>query len=182
MALSKLLKRGVLATALTAITLTVAALPSWAAVGTTQSGDLNSQVYRQLMNQPFFTVFDNLQFQINGSEVTLLGQTANPTLKHDAVDAVRQIPGVTQVNDNIELLPESPFDNGIRRAEYRKIYSAPSLQKYAEGTYPSIHIIVDNGHVTLVGTVNNQQDKQIAETRALQVPTVFSVKNELQVG
>jgi len=82
---------------------------------------------------------------------------------------------VTKVNNNIEALPASPMDDQIRRAEYRAIYGAPELQRYAMGLLPSIHIIVKNGHVTLVGTVDNQTDKNVAEIRAKSVPDVFSV-------
>ncbi len=142
---------------------------------------LSEAVYRELMDLPFFTVFDNLQYRVNGTEVTLYGQTANTRLVSDARKFVEQIPNVTRVNDQIELLPQSRFDDRIRHDEFRAIYSHPVLQKYGEGTYPSIHIIVKNGHVTLVGEVNNQLDKQVAGTRAAQVRYVFSVENQLNV-
>ena len=139
------------------------------------------EVRHQLLNVPWYTVFDNLAFQVNGSEVTLLGQTSNPTLKIDAGNAVKHIEGVTKVNNEIELLPVSPMDDQIRRAEFRAIYSDPSLERYAMGAVPAIHIIVKGGHVQLLGWVANQMDKQIAEARAKGVPNVFSVQNDLQV-
>jgi len=139
------------------------------------------EVRHQLLNVPWYTVFDNLAFQVNGTEVTLLGQTSNPTLKTDAGNAVKHIEGVTKVNNEIELLPVSPMDDQIRRAEFRAIYSDPSLDRYAMGAVPAIHIIVKGGHVDLVGWVANQMDKQIAETRAKGVANVFSVQNDLQV-
>jgi hyperosmotically inducible protein len=139
------------------------------------------EVRHQLLNVPWYTVFDNLAFQVNGSEVTLLGQTSNPTLKSDAGNAVKHIEGVTKVNNEIELLPVSPMDDQIRRAEFRAIYSDSSLDRYAMGAVPAIHIIVKGGHVQLVGWVANQMDKQIAEARAKGVPNVFSVQNDLQV-
>lgn len=149
--------------------------------GTATEDQLSQEVYRQLMDLPFFTVFDNLQYRINGTEVTLYGQTANVTLMIDARKLIASIPGITKVDTEIELLPQSQFDQRIRRAEFRAIYGTPSLQKYGEGDYPSIHIIVKNGHVTLVGTVDNKLDKQIAGTQALQVRDVFSVENDLIV-
>jgi hyperosmotically inducible protein len=88
---------------------------------------------------------------------------------------------VTQVTNNIEVLPESPLDNGIRRAEYRAIYGDPGLERYAQGNLPAIHIIVNGGHVTLVGTVDNTMDKQLANTRASGVANVFSVMNDLKI-
>jgi len=114
--------------------------------------------------------------------VTLSGQVTWPVVKSDAEHAVKKIPGVTQVVDNIKVLPLSPLDNQIRRAEYRAIFGFGSLYRYAMGAVPSIHIIVDNGHVTLVGVVDNEADKNMANIRANGVPGVFSVTNDLRVG
>ncbi len=130
---------------------------------------------------PWLTVFDNLQYQVNGSEVTLLGQVVNPVIKDDAQTAVKGIEGVTKINNKIEVLPLSPLDAQIRRAEFHAIYGAPQLQRYGMGTMPSIHIIVENGHVTLLGYVDNEGDKNVAEIRAKSVPNVFSVMDNLQV-
>jgi hyperosmotically inducible protein len=91
------------------------------------------------------------------------------------------VEGVTAVNDQIEVLPLSPFDNQIRRSTYRAIYGFPALQRYALGVVPSIHIIVKNGHVTLEGVVATEPDKQMAFMRANGVPNVFSVENHLRV-
>jgi BON domain len=186
--LNLLIRPYVLVATMVAITLAVGAPRARAERTSPQPYDenetqtqLSQEVYRQLMDLPFFTVFDNLQYRVEGSEVTLLGQTANVTLRIDAENMVKSIPGVTQVHNDIELLPVSRMDQRIRFEEYRAIYSEPTLQKYGEGSYPSIHIIVKYGHVTLVGTVNNAADKQIAGTRALEVPDVFSVQNDLQV-
>lgn len=142
---------------------------------------LTREVGHQLVQVPWLSVFDNLQYSVKGSEVTLSGQVWQPVTKDDAETAVKGIEGVTKVNNNIEVLPLSPFDDGIRRAEYRAIYGAPELQRYAMGVLPSIHIIVKGGHVTLVGTVDNEMDKNVAEIRAKSVPNVFSVDDELQV-
>jgi hyperosmotically inducible periplasmic protein len=143
---------------------------------------LEKEVYHQLVTQPFYTIFDDLQFQVTGSTVTLMGQVTQPTLKHDAESAVKDIEGVTQVINNIQVLPELPMDVGIRRAVYRAIYGFEGMERYAQGSLPSIHIIVNGGHVTLVGTVDNEMDKQIAETRAKSVGSVFSVDNQLKVN
>lgn len=130
---------------------------------------------------PWLSVFDNLQYSVHGSEVTLSGQVWQPVTKDDAQTAVKGIEGVTKVINNIEVLPLSPMDDQIRRVEYRAIYGAPELQRYAMGVLPSIHIMVKNGHVTLVGTVDNQMDKNVAEIRAKSVANVFSVDDQLQV-
>jgi hyperosmotically inducible periplasmic protein len=142
---------------------------------------LSREVGHQLVQVPWLSVFDNLQYSVKGSEVTLSGQVWQPVTKDDAQTAVKGIEGVTKVNNNIEVLPLSPFDDEIRRAEYRAIYGAPELQRYAMGVLPSIHIIVKGGHVTLVGTVDNEMDKNVAEIRAKSVPNVFSVDDQLQV-
>ena len=142
---------------------------------------LTREVGHQLIQVPWLSVFDNLQYSVNGSEVTLSGQVWQPVTKQDAETSVKGIEGVTKVINNIEVLPLSPMDDGIRRAEYRAIYGAPELQRYAMGVLPSIHIIVKNGHVTLIGTVDNEMDKNVAVIRANSVPNVFSVDDKLQV-
>ena len=142
---------------------------------------LTREVGHQLVQIPWLSVFDNLQYSVRGSEVTLAGQVWQPVTKDDAEKAVKGIEGVTKVINNIEVLPLSPMDDQIRRAEYRAIYGFPDLERYAMGVLPSIHIIVKNGHVTLVGTVDNQMDKNVAEIRAKSVPNVFSVDDQLQV-
>jgi hyperosmotically inducible protein len=131
---------------------------------------------------PYYGVFDNLAFSVNGGNVTLLGQVTRPTLKSDAENVVKRIEGVTHVDNKITVLPVSDMDWQIRRAEFRAIYSEPSLNKYAYQAVPPIHIIVDNGHVTLVGVVDSDTDKNLAGMRANQVPGVFSVTNDLTVS
>ncbi|MHB8410739.1 MAG: BON domain-containing protein [Candidatus Acidiferrales bacterium] len=143
---------------------------------------LNKEVRHRLAMLPWYGVFDNLAYAINGNEVTLSGQVVNPSTKGDAVASVKHIEGVTKVVDNITVLPPSSFDNQIRRAEYRSIFSEASLSRYSMGVNPSIHIIVDNGHVTLEGYVDNATDIQLATIRANSVPNVFSVTNNLKVG
>jgi hyperosmotically inducible periplasmic protein len=140
------------------------------------------EVRHQLVLLPYYGVFDNLAFRVDGSAVTLVGQVTNPVLKDDAGRAVKSIEGVTQVNNQIRVLPLSPMDRQIRIAEFRAIYSEPGFEKYAYQAVPPIHIIVDNGHVTLEGAVDSQMDKNLAGIRANSVPGVFSVTNNLQVS
>jgi hyperosmotically inducible protein len=142
---------------------------------------LSQEVHNQLVLLPFYSVFDNLEYKINDHEVTLLGQVTQPTVKTDAEFAVKGITGVTKVIDNIEVLPVSPMDDQIRRAEFRAIYRDPALQRYAFGPVPPIHIIVKDGHVTLEGVVANQGDKNLVNIRANAVPGVFSVTNNLRI-
>jgi len=135
----------------------------------------------ELVMLPYYGVFDNLAYKVEGYTVTLMGQVTRPTLKSDAENVVKKIEGVEHVDNQIELLPLSPNDDRIRRAVYRAIYGYPALQKYALGVQQPIRIIVKNGNVTLEGVVDNEGDKNIANIRANGVSGVFSVKNNLQV-
>jgi hyperosmotically inducible protein len=142
---------------------------------------IQKEVRHELATLPWFTVFDNIAFQINGGTVTLLGQVTRPSLKSDSENSIKHIEGVDHVVNNIEVLPLSPMDNQSRVALYRSIYGFPSLEKYAMGVQKPIRIIVNNGHVTLEGVVDNQSDKDTAGIRANGVPGIFSVTNNLQV-
>lgn len=130
---------------------------------------------------PYVTVFDNLAYQVNGYDVTLLGQVTRPVLKSDAENAVKHIEGVEHVNNQIEVLPTSPMDDQLRRKLFIAIYGYPSLEKYAMPVIKPIRIIVKNGHVTLEGVVDSQADKDTAGIRANSVSGVFSVQNNLRV-
>ncbi len=145
------------------------------------AGYLVKEVAHELRMLPYYTVFDDLSFRVNGGNVTLEGAVTNPTLKKDAENVVKHIEGVQSVTNNIKVLPLSDMDRQIRRAVYRAIYSDPSFTKYGFQAYPSIHIIVDNGHVTLTGVVDNETDKNLANIRANSVSGVFSVDNQLRV-
>jgi len=141
------------------------------------------EVRHQLLMLPYYGVFDDLAFRVNGSQVTLLGAVVRPVLKSDAENVVKRIEGVTEVVNDIKVLPPSPMDNQIRRAEFRAIYRDPTLStRYGYQAVPSIHIIVDNGHVTLEGVVANEMDKNLVNLRANGVPNVFSVTNNLTIN
>src|SRR5262249_41592680 len=111
----------------------------------------------------------------------LMGQVNNAVLKDSAEKVVKNIEGVEKVDNQIEILPPSPNDDRIRRATARAIFNDPTLFRYSMGAVPPIHIIVNRGHVTLEGVVDNQTDKNVAGIRANGVPGVFSVTNNLQV-
>ncbi len=140
-------------------------------------------VRHSLLMLPYYSIFDDISFSVNGSVVTLDGACpSGPPLdiKSDAAAAVKRVKGVTQVVNNIKELPLSPMDDQIRRAEARAIYGdEESGMRYGYQALPSIHIIVDNGHVTLKGVVDNQMDDTMIRMRANQVPNVFSVTDDL---
>lgn len=139
------------------------------------------EVHHQLVMLPYYSVFDNLAYKVDGDKVTLMGQVTRPTLKSDAAAAVKSIEGVASVDNQIEVLPLSPNDDRVRRAIYRAIFFDNSLSRYGQQAVPSIHIIVKNGNVTLEGVVDSEADKNLAGLRANGVSNVFSVKNNLRV-
>ena len=140
------------------------------------------EVRHELVMLPYYGVFDDLAFRVDGGTVTLLGQVTRPTLKSDAENVVRRIEGVSRVVNHIEVLPLSSMDDQIRLAVYRAIYGDAALStRYGFRALPSIHIIVKNGNVTLEGVVANEGDHNIAAMRAKGVPNVFSVTDNLRV-
>lgn len=142
---------------------------------------LQKEIRHELVTLPFYDVFDNLAYKVEGGTVTLFGQVTRPTLKTDAERAVKDIEGVERVDNRIEVLPVSPNDDRIRRAVYRAIYGTEGLDRYAMRAVPTIHIIVRNGHVFLEGAVATEADKNLANIKANGVSGVFSVTNNLHV-
>jgi hyperosmotically inducible protein len=142
---------------------------------------ITREVRHELVMLPYYGVFDNLAYRVDGTTVTLLGQVTRPTLKSDAGNVVKGIEGVTKVDNQIQVLPNSPMDDRIRIATYRAIFGKPGLDRYAMQAVPPIHIIVDNGKVTLEGVVASDADKNQAGIYANGVPGVFSVSNNLRV-
>jgi hyperosmotically inducible protein len=150
--------------------------------GETSDSRITREVRHELVMLPYYGVFDDLAFRVDGTTVTLLGAVTRPTLKSDAENVTKRIEGVTHVTNEITVLPLSPMDDQIRRAAYRSIYGDPALStRYGFSALPSIHIIVNNGHITLEGVVANEADKNLVNVRANSVPSVFSVENDLQV-
>jgi hyperosmotically inducible protein len=139
------------------------------------------KVRKELVTLPYYGVFDNLAFKVDGSVVTLYGQVTRPTTSKDAQRRVATLEGVSSVVNNIEVLPLSSFDNQIRLRTYRAVFGRGSLYRYAMGANPSIHIVVNHGNVTLEGVVSNKADSQLAYIAANGVPGVFSVTNNLRV-
>ena len=140
------------------------------------------EIRHELATLPYYGVFDWLQFEVQGNTVVLRGQVVRPTTKSDAASRVKDIEGVANVDNQIEVLPLSPSDERLRVALYRQIYGQNSpLFRYATQSVPSIHIIVDRGHATLKGVVANKGDANLAYIRARGVPGLFSVKSELTI-
>lgn len=142
---------------------------------------LSNRIRKELVTLPYYSVFDNLAFKLDGSTVTLYGQVLRPAVRVDAERRIAKIESVSKVVNKIEVLPPSAFDDSIRFRTYRAIFHTGSLYRYSLGANPSIHIIVNRGHVTLEGVVADKADSQMAYVAAMGVPGSFSVTNNLRV-
>ena len=159
------------------------------------------QVRKAILKLPEYGVFDDLRFGIKDYVVYLRGFASRPILKTAAEQTVKRIEGVESVMNEIKVLPLSTLDDNIRARAYIAIYYYPGLSRYNPGRHmpgtPSelitgltenppigfhpIHIIVENGNITLTGVVDNEGDKDIAGLRANGVSGAFSVDNQLHV-
>jgi hyperosmotically inducible protein len=179
------MKRQFLKTALAVAGAVLASIPSFAAsnkvVAPETQAQLEQKVRHELLMLPYYNIYDDLSFRVEGGKVVLMGAVTRPTLKSDAEGVVKRIAGVTSVENGIEVLPLSSFDNGIRVRVARAVYGQSALNRYAMGALPPIHIIVKNGNVTLEGVVANETDRNIAGIQANSVSGVFQVTNNLRV-
>lgn len=173
--------KGLFTSCLLALTLFAVPVLASEPAGSAGTDRIAREVRHELVMLPYYGVFDNLAYRVDGSTVTLVGEVTRPTLKSDAQNAVKNIEGVEKVVNDIKVLPLSPMDDRIRIATYRAVYGEPSLQRYAMQAVPPIHIIVENGKVTLVGVVANEGDRNLAGLKANGVSGVFSVTNDLKV-
>jgi hyperosmotically inducible protein len=164
------------------VLLSLAAIAASPQVSSRARQRIEREVRHELVMLPYYSVFDNLAFKVEGYNVTLLGQVIRPTIKSDAEKVVKKIEGVEKVDNRIEVLPLSSGDDRIRLAIYRAIYGSNSpLFRYGHQAVPSIHIIVKNGHVALEGVVDSEGDKILANLKANGVSGVFGVINNLRV-
>jgi hyperosmotically inducible protein len=142
---------------------------------------LAQQIRRELVTLPFYSVFDDLRFSLEGRKVILTGHVTRPVLASSAANVVKALKGVEEVENRIEVLPLSPNDDRLRIALYRNIFGQAGLGRYTLGAAPPVRIVVKNGDVTLTGVVMNEMDRNMAGLFANQVPGVFTVTNHLRV-
>ena len=140
---------------------------------------IERQVYIQIIKLPYYGVFDNIAFRVDGDTVTLYGKVIRPTTRKSAERVVGKINGVENVVNNIEVLPLSNFDDSIRLRTLRTLQNGGSLYRYFLGASPSVKIIVDRGNITLEGFIANRGDYNLANILARGVQGAFSVKNNL---
>lgn len=144
--------------------------------------NLERDVRQAINTVAWYGVFDDLSYSIDSEgAVTLTGQVMQYNVRNSAVSAVKNVAGVTRVDDKIEVLPLSPFDNGIRIRAYNAIFGFPALSRYAINARPPIRILVKNGNITLAGVVNNELDRTLAYNRLRALPGAFSVTNQLRL-
>jgi osmotically-inducible protein OsmY len=145
------------------------------------STTLGQQVFKKILRLPYYEVYDHIGFSIDGSTVTLTGKVRNGVNRSDAKAAVERIPGVTNVINNIEILPPSRFDDDIRRALYARIANTGGLSGYIWPNNPAVRLIVDNGRISLEGTVRHRGDYDTMNIIARSIPNSFTVTNNLQI-
>jgi hyperosmotically inducible protein len=150
--------------------------------GPNSTQGIEKKVRKEILMLPYYGVFDAISFKLDGSTVYLSGSVVQPITKSGAERVVSRITGVSDVVNNIEVLPLSNFDNQIRYAVVSEFdRRGGSLYRYIQGVNPPMRIIVKNGHVSLEGYVSNQSDANLANILANGVFGVFSVKNNLIV-
>lgn len=169
------------------ILMTVMFIPASALSASAGTPQVNARLVRQVRHElatlPYYGVFDWLEFEARpDGAVVLRGYVTRPSTKSEAEARVKEVAGVTNVVNEIQVLPPSPQDDRLRVALYRQLYNWDSpLFRYATQAIPSIHIIVDRGRAILKGIVSSKADAQLAYARASSVPGLFEVKNELVV-
>jgi hyperosmotically inducible protein len=144
--------------------------------------DIAKKLTHEIRMYPRYSVFDNIGFSVNEGRVELLGEVNEPFKKADLGRIAQNVAGVTSLSNDLKVLPLSPMDNRLRLQVARAIYRDPVLSRYGMQALPPIHIIVDNGHVTLEGVVSTDMEKNVAGLRAGTAGLSFGqVTNNLQV-
>jgi osmotically-inducible protein OsmY len=140
---------------------------------------LTHQLQAALVDLPGYTIFDYITFRITEGRVVLLGHVLRPELRQKAEEAIRAVPGVTEIDNQIEVLPASADDNVIRQKAYAQLYSNPRFTWYAVQSVAPIHIVVKNGRVRLEGVVNSPSDRYIAESAISEVVASSALEDRL---
>src|SRR5438034_7145045 len=177
---SKILGRLLMAGALLAVA--AGAATKGKIVGPQTDADIARNVRHEILMYPRYTLWDDISFRVDSGSVEILGAVSQPYKKQDIQRLVQSVPGVASVSNELRVLPVSFHDDSLRLQVARAIYRDPTLSRYALGAVPSIHIIVENGHVTLTGAVNSNLEKQVAGMRASGAGLSFgAVDNRLEV-
>jgi len=162
----------------------VAAMLTCAGTAAAQAPDrrdtkVGDAIVKQVNTYSRFTIFDDVNASIDQGAVVLTGRVTMPFKKDDIGKRIAGIDGVTSVQNNIQVLPVSQFDDQLRHRVARAIYGNPSFWNYAAMANPPIHIIVENGRVTLTGVVNSNVERALARSLATGLGE-FSVDSQLR--
>lgn len=147
--------------------------------GKNSAQGIERQVYKQIVKLPYYGVFDNIAFRVDGDTVTLFGKVMQPTTRKSAERVVEKIAGVENVVNNIEVLPLSNFDDSLRIRTLQTLQNGGALGRYFVGINPSVKIIVERGNITLEGYVANRGDYNLANILTRGVTGAFGVTNNL---
>jgi osmotically-inducible protein OsmY len=140
------------------------------------------QVTHEILMYPRYSIWDDVNFRVINGQVELTGEVTQPVKKSDLGNIIQGVPGVASVTNDLKVAPLSPMDDRLRMQVARAVYGDATLSRFGMGSHPSIHILVDNGHVTLTGVVNTEMEKEIAGLRAQATGLSFGpVTNNLQV-
>ena len=161
----------------TVVVMLVMSAPTWAA--DRENLAIFRDVSRQVLRYPHFTIFDSVHAEMHEGVVTLSGRVTMPFKREDIARRVANVEGISQVRNEVTVLPVSQFDDELRLRIARAIYGNPHFWNYGMMVNPPIHIIVEHGHVTLDGVVNNNTDRMIARSIASSF-TAFSLTNDLK--
>jgi NhaA family Na+:H+ antiporter len=139
------------------------------------------EVASRVRRYVFFSIFDDIDLSVDNGIVTLTGKVTMPYKAGAFVDLASRVNGVQEVTNHIQTLPVSTFDDQLRYRIARQIYGDPMFWNLALQVDPPLHIVVENGHVTLTGVVNSEVERRVAETIARSTFGVFSVHNKLRL-
>jgi osmotically-inducible protein OsmY len=142
--------------------------------------DLTQRVAQTVQRYENFGIFDDVNVEVSNRAVTLTGRVTTPAKREAIGDRVAKIDGLRGVTNDIQVLPNSPLDTRLRAKAAQAIYGHSTFWHYASMANPPIHIIVENGRITLTGCVNSEVEKTLAFALA-QVDGAFGVKNELRI-
>ena len=135
----------------------------------------------QVRRSPYFTVFDEVQINVDKGGVTLSGYVTQPIKSDDMARRVSHIDGVLEFTNRLEVLPVSPEDDRLRNVIANILYRDPTFSNYATQAVPPIHIIVRRSSVLLTGVVDSEVERRLAETIVRGVVGVLGVQNALRV-
>jgi hyperosmotically inducible protein len=165
------------------LTAICAAIVLMAGVARAATDPKNLQIFndvsKTVSRYAHFTIFDDVSANVKEGVVTLTGRVTIDYKRDDIEKRVAKLDGVRQVRDEISVLPVSQGDDQLRHRIARAIYGNPTFWNYGLGPNPPIHIVVEHGHVTLTGVVNNDHDRRIARSLVDQFG-VMSVSNQLK--